>query len=402
MLRWLVALLAAALSVSAMAEDINLAAWGSGARLVVMPAEYNNAWSAQLLLDDNPATGWAPPEAAPGPFVAVVELAAPSSVTALVFYTANVDTEGSAAKAVTVDIADGQNGPWRPLLSVELADAKDGQRHPVNDARGRYVRLTVSSNHGHAQWTELMGLGVMGIFLQPPATPQATGAFATREYGMFRMKHDGATAEGCYEHDGGRIANAGFDGRVLRFVWTETNGTDKVDQQGAALMVFADDGSAFTGYWWDGEASGPPAGFWNGTREATSPGSCAHWSPGESSVASSLQDSGRVRLYGILFDVDSDRLRSDSDAALQALLQALVDNPSWRVSIEGHTDASGSSAHNHDLSQRRAAAVQAYLVKAGIADERLNAEGKGSTVPVADNATTAGRSQNRRVEVVRH
>ena len=70
-----------------------------------------------------------------------------------------------------------------------------------------------------------------------------------------------------------------------------------------------------------------------------------------------------------------------------------------RFEIAGHTDASGPRVDNLDLSQRRAEAVRAYLLAAGVAAERLSAVGYGPDEPVADNATRAGRARNRRIEL---
>jgi len=71
------------------------------------------------------------------------------------------------------------------------------------------------------------------------------------------------------------------------------------------------------------------------------------------------------------------------------------------LTIEGHTDSSGSDAHNLDLSQRRAESVKASLVAGGIAADRLLTRGFGESKPVADNVTELGRAQNRRVELVK-
>ena len=70
-----------------------------------------------------------------------------------------------------------------------------------------------------------------------------------------------------------------------------------------------------------------------------------------------------------------------------------------KVEVAGHTDAQGSDAFNLKLSQRRAEAVRAYLVSKGVDGTRLAAKGYGESVPVGDNATAAGRAQNRRVEL---
>ena len=70
-----------------------------------------------------------------------------------------------------------------------------------------------------------------------------------------------------------------------------------------------------------------------------------------------------------------------------------------KVMIEGHTDATGDDASNLSLSERRAQSVVAWLTSNGIAANRLQASGKGETVPVGDNTTEAGRQQNRRVVI---
>ena len=80
---------------------------------------------------------------------------------------------------------------------------------------------------------------------------------------------------------------------------------------------------------------------------------------------------------------------------------AAHDQPSWNFAIEGHTDNTGSDAHNQALSEKRAISVKAYLVNAGVNASRLTTQGFGSSRPVASNDTELGRSQNRRVEIVK-
>jgi outer membrane protein OmpA-like peptidoglycan-associated protein len=70
-----------------------------------------------------------------------------------------------------------------------------------------------------------------------------------------------------------------------------------------------------------------------------------------------------------------------------------------RVEIGGHTDNTGNAASNMRLSLARAQAVRNYFIGKGIAADRLTARGYGSTQPVANNATVAGRAENRRVEL---
>jgi len=122
----------------------------------------------------------------------------------------------------------------------------------------------------------------------------------------------------------------------------------------------------------------------------------------EPTIAKQLTRAGRVAVYGIYFDFNRDRLRPASDPVLREIADALKANPTWQLTIEGHTDDVGGSAYNLDLSQRRARAVsQALVTTYHIGASRLGTVGYGASRPKASNATDAGRTLNRRVELVR-
>ncbi len=112
-----------------------------------------------------------------------------------------------------------------------------------------------------------------------------------------------------------------------------------------------------------------------------------------------LMATGAVAAYGILFDVASDRLRPESTPKLNELLSMLKQHGDLKVMIEGHTDSTGDDAANLALSDRRARSVVSWLTSNGIDAGRLQAVGKGETEAVADNASEAGRQQNRRVVI---
>jgi OmpA-OmpF porin, OOP family len=92
------------------------------------------------------------------------------------------------------------------------------------------------------------------------------------------------------------------------------------------------------------------------------------------------------------------RVLPDSSELLGQLAQVLKDFPRMRLSIEAHTDATGTEAANQQLSQERAEAIRAQLRAKGVAADRLAAIGFGSTRPIASNGTARGREQNRRTE----
>lgn len=122
---------------------------------------------------------------------------------------------------------------------------------------------------------------------------------------------------------------------------------------------------------------------------------------GGGGIYEALAAEGRVSTQGILFDTGSDRIRPESTPTLAEIVTMLQQHADLRLTIEGHTDNVGQAAANQTLSEKRAAAVKAYLVSQGIDAGRLQSQGFGATRPKASNDTPEGRQTNRRVELVR-
>jgi OOP family OmpA-OmpF porin len=98
------------------------------------------------------------------------------------------------------------------------------------------------------------------------------------------------------------------------------------------------------------------------------------------------------------FEFDSARLTAEAEGRLDDAMKILERHPELVVEIAGHTDSTGAAEYNQGLSERRAKAVRDYLVGKGADPANLTARGYGESKPVADNATSEGRAQNRRVE----
>ena len=121
--------------------------------------------------------------------------------------------------------------------------------------------------------------------------------------------------------------------------------------------------------------------------------------PVQAPVVQSLERAGQVQLY-INFQTGSAEIEVSAAPVLGELVEALKADPAMRLRLVGHTDNTGTPRGNRTLSQQRADAVRAWLIRQGIGANRLAVEGKGQDEPIADNTTEEGRALNRRVQAI--
>ena len=108
-----------------------------------------------------------------------------------------------------------------------------------------------------------------------------------------------------------------------------------------------------------------------------------------------------INLYAktILFDVNKSVVKAQAEFILDNIAKIMNENDDFNFIIEGHTDNTGVAEHNLQLSQERADAIKAYLIRKGVKSKRLEAKGYGQTRPIESNDTERGREINRRVEI---
>ena len=111
-----------------------------------------------------------------------------------------------------------------------------------------------------------------------------------------------------------------------------------------------------------------------------------------------IKEGIKVKIENLFFATNKTVILPQSEQAMADLANFLLENPTVKIHIVGHTDAVGSDESNQILSEGRANSVRNDLIKRGVAAERMTAEGKGEKEPVADNDTDEGRQLNRRVE----
>lgn len=124
---------------------------------------------------------------------------------------------------------------------------------------------------------------------------------------------------------------------------------------------------------------------------------CPATRPGAQVDIKGCEIKDEIRLPGVNFETNSDRLVTGAQRVLDEAAASLIKNPSITVEVQGHTDSDGAADYNQNLSERRAIAVMEYLIAAGVNASRLTARGFGESQPIADNSSREGKAQNRRV-----
>ena len=119
-------------------------------------------------------------------------------------------------------------------------------------------------------------------------------------------------------------------------------------------------------------------------------------------IALSRPDAETIKLdvaSEVSFDVNSASIKPNFTGSLNKVARIISEYDQTAIHVIGHTDSTGSGSYNQQLSEKRAISVARYLSKSGVQRTRLRSAGRGENQPVADNGTTHGRSQNRRVEI---
>lgn len=388
------------------APETNYLTLGSGA--VVVEASLLAERAAIVAVDGSDQTRpIGIPRRQPLPLRFVVELPAPTTFQRfeLPQFTEFGSHKGRHIKTVRIEGSDSSaTQGFSPLVELVLLEGlKDAQRFAVPKPRPvRWLRVSLIDTHGPPKrdvdshhFTELEGYGSQEPIAN--ANTRFTGRWRYRRTGLndepgrniIDLVQSGAEIAGCQRLGGdlSKITGSVVDG-LARLISKDTQG-NRVPLTATLTAARELSGVSF---------AGPARPFYAApSPDAEAP--CPQ-PPPSNPVTEALTAGETAVIYGIRFDTDSDRIRPDALPALEQLLAALEAVKKASVTIEGHTDSQGTTAHNQDLSQRRAKSVVAWLVQRGIAVARLLPVGKGETKPIADNDTSSGRALNRRVEVV--
>lgn len=249
----------------------------------------------------------------------------------------------------------------------------------------RWIKLRLSGgiDDGPAEFfpefSEIIGNGTQ----EPvPLVTKFHGKWKQRA-AVLELVQDGPVVTGCYDRQGK------LDGTVTGNVLRATGKDRSTGVRSVFVLTVSPAGEV------RGVRSTNGAPFYSYDLPVAPPGTKSECA----APAAALLGCGAV-IHGINFDFDSAQLRPDSEPVLARLFAGLSGDTRSEITIEGYTSSEGSDSYNRALSERRAQAVVDDLVRRGIDASRLRAVGKGEQEPIATNDDEAGRSLNRRVEVV--
>ena len=379
----------------------NAVAFENGAVLLDYSDEYGSRasvnWIALGLVDSSSEIGWSSKKLAPFPHDFTFELATNYILQTLAFDTSNTEESsfpGIAARKITVfaSIAS-REGPYAEIFRGEISASELTYITLSAPTEARWLSLSIDSNGGHPEYTELMEFMAFGSPIDKPR--QRTGLVGTYQtsWNPFYLVMEGNELRGCYDYDGG-VFSGHLVGEFINIEWREYG-----PQIGKAVMAITENGSAFNGLWYE---EGALKGTWKGQKSDDSKEPmCAKKLLAKeiSEVEDSLEETGRAVLYGIYFDYDSAVLKPESLTTLTEVVAWLRKNDEENVVFEGHTDSDGLDSYNVALSSLRAESVMQWMIENGIVERRVSYMGFGESQSVASNTTPYGKALNRRVEI---
>lgn len=398
-------------------NSFNVLALPNGAYVYKAPYTYQKvpetanrivAWTKEAIIDGTSTLGWSSAKGTRFPMEFIFELSEECIIEKVGFNTqVEKQYKGISAKDISIEFSTSSPDDGYELIDrVKVKEQQPTRYFETENKRARWIKISILSNHGFSGYTELMEIEAIGRYanMEVPMI-DLTGDWESN-WGLASIRQNGSKINGCYEYRQGVIEQSGMDRRILTYKWVE-QGQNGV---GRAVLVVNSEGTRLNGIWGFGDNLNT-YGIWVFRKKSNSPSLCYTSTENEVTVQKELEvnisrmkteldTKGKLTLYGINFETNSDAIKEESFPTLDEVYALLAKHAELRLTIEGHTDNVGSEAYNLQLSRDRATSVKNYIIEKGISEERLSAEGKGEAFPIADNSSTLGRAANRRVELL--
>lgn len=388
----------------------NLLSFAAGT-IMVEPEDsdaYHISTGPILIIDDSDIQSWVSRDAKPVTFV--LELPQKATINKLVVNNDPTSMGGSdsGVRDIVIEVSDtSATAGFQQILSTSLVKAGDHQVFSIaKPVSGRWLRASLKNNFGgeFLAMAEIRAYGEQ----QPLTLSNNLGGTYSDLNGEYHIKQEGASVIGCYQPSNlyrlPAIFSGGVDGNIAKVDYVEKAPEGESGATNSSfLMVFDRSGKRF----FTGEpgSEGGLGQYVQIKKTSDSVGACEGFNSSKTTVkdklANDLEQDGRVRIYGINFDFNSDVIRPESKSVIDQVAAMLKDKADMKLLIEGHTDSIGGEKFNQELSDRRANAVKRALVATGIDAARLRTVGKGMSTPISSNESEVGRAQNRRVELVK-
>jgi outer membrane protein OmpA-like peptidoglycan-associated protein len=243
------------------------------------------------------------------------------------------------------------------------------------------VKIEITANYGHEEYTELGKVKAFGNFEPPTETDSITGIWITT-FGEMKIPRTEPFVTGCF--DDGTLHGI-FQNRVLSFYWTEDQ------QHGVVSAILNEEADALIGFW-GGENNSFE--IWTANLTTNRIIECP-----EDPVVLQLNSIGETLLFNFQTSALPDTTDFETQAILAGAIKFLTDNPDKKLAIESFINSADESASEKALAELWALRVKKFFTMRGISDDRLSFRGISEARPLADTATITGKSLNQRIRL---
>ena len=287
------------------ADSVNAVALKNGCIAVQKPSTFFtataysakiNAWSVNGLHDQTTTTGWCSGAASKAPYVFVFELSEDFIINKLTFNTfCQKEYIGISAKDIKIEFSITSAKTGYMSASTLLLEENKNNTFEITGVKARWIKLTITSNHGNTQWTELMEFEAWGDFVTPEVKAQSTLGVWNSNFDWVSLNTTNkGIIYGCYKWSKGELYLKNIDRRSYSFTWKQNDD----GQEGWCLLVMNKEGTKLNGIW-GLKSDTTKFGCWELTKTQTTPYTC----PNDLSVSITKKEEPKIPPINVMIEV---------------------------------------------------------------------------------------------------